>query len=140
MGRRNPVHIVGRRIGQEYTAVPNDLIRRGVAELGLDAYAVLLLLMSHKEGYETSAVDLSARLGLGKNQTRAAKALTRLASARRLVIQPHRQAFAAANSWVAYVVRADGDRFTDEEIEKWSQAVLVVGRSSTKTVEVRHGE
>lgn len=133
---RNPIRRIGRASGRGYTMVPNELIRHGVPEFGAsgtNAFAVLVLLLSHSEGYPTSAVDMSRQLGWGKNRRRCTAALAALQKAGRLVIRDHvyedghrvRQ---------EYVIRADGDRFSDAEREEWSRPLVLSRRGRAKTL------
>lgn len=126
MSGRNPIHRIGSAPGRDYTKVANELLRHGPAELGPDAFTVLLLLLSHAEGWETSAVEISRQLHWGKNQRRARAALASLAVHSRLVIREYqRESGGVVNR--EYVIFADGRKFTAEETEKYSQLIIVAG-------------
>lgn len=124
---RNPIHRIGDPPQRDYVRVPNDLARNGVINLGADAYVVLLLLLSHASGWETSAVAIGQQLGWGKNQRRARVALAKLADEHRLVIREHRKD-AGGVVRREYVLYGDARRFTDEEVAKWSVPLLVAAR------------
>lgn len=123
-GQRNPIRRLGDQPGRDYVRIPNGLARNGVAELGADGLAALLLLLSHKDGFETSAVDISAQMSWGKNQRRARLALESLVRTQRLVIREHiRDGGGCVRR--EYIIHADARRFTDEEVEKWSVPIIV---------------
>lgn len=44
MSGRNPIHRIGSAPARDYTKVSNGLIRHGAAQLGPDAFTVMLLL------------------------------------------------------------------------------------------------
>lgn len=116
--------------------VPNELIRHGVSELGangVNAFAVLVLLLSHKEGYTTSAVEMSQQLGWGKNRRRCTEALAALQKAGRLVIRDHVYEDGHRRNQ-QYVIRDDGGRFSDAEREEWSRPVVLSRKGRVKTL------
>ncbi|MGO9032215.1 hypothetical protein [Mycobacterium sp.] len=127
MSGRNPIHRIGSAPGRDYTKVANGLIRHGAAQLGPDAFTVLLLLLSHTDGWETSAVEISRQLLWGKNQRRARAALASLVIHSRLVIREYQRDGGGVVKR-EYVFFADGRQFTAEEVEKYSQPIIVAGR------------
>lgn len=124
--RRNPIRRIGHPPNRDFARVPNALLRNGVAEMGADGFAVLLLLLSHKDGFETSAVEIGNQMCWGKNQRRARMALDALVRARRLVIREHlRDGGGCVRR--EYIVHADARRLTDEEVTRWSVPIIVAG-------------
>lgn len=103
--------------------VPDDLIRDGIHEIGVNAFAVMTMLLSHSDRWETSAADMTARLRWGKNRQRCADALARLEKAGLLVI---RDCLNEAGHRVTqeYIFNADARRFSDAEIDEWSRPVV----------------
>lgn len=129
---RNPVKRIGRARGSGFTMVPDELIRDGVEEVGVNGLAVMVLLLSHSDGWETSAVDMSRQLGWGKNRRRCAEALAALRKAGRLVIRDHRYDD-GHRVRQEYVVRADGGRFSDADREEWSKPVVLARNGCAET-------
>src|SRR5205085_5373953 len=82
--------------------------------------AVLLLLMSHRDGWQTSEKDVSEMFGWGRNRRRATRAFKWLMVDRRMVVREHRRDGAKGYTNREYIFHADGHRMTVEEIEKWS--------------------
>lgn len=112
--------------------VPNDLIREGIGEVGLNAFAVMAFLLSQSDGWETSAVDMARRFGWGTNRQRVREALASLEKAGWLVIRDHFWDDATDDKLKRgrgirqeYVIRADGQRFSDAERAEWSRPQFV---------------
>jgi hypothetical protein len=100
--------------------------------IGTDGFAVLVLLLSHESEWETSAGEIARQLGLGRNRQRARAALNRLVADRRLIIREYRR-HSGGLIHSEYILYADGRKFTEREIEKWSQPITVIGgRGSRK--------
>jgi hypothetical protein len=125
--RRNPIRRLGDAPRRDFTKVPNELARDGPRQLGPDGFALMVLLLSHADGWGTSAVDVSRQLGWGQNRQRAAAAFEMLAGDGRLVIREHRRDGGGCVRR-EYVFHADARRFADEEVEKWSVPIIVAGR------------
>lgn len=131
-GHGNRVRRIGRARGNGFTLVPDDLMRHGIPEIGVNAFAVMVLLLSHSDGWETSAVEMTRQLGWRSNRRRCAAAIAALQKSGRLVVRDHvyddgcrvRQ---------EYVIRADGGRFSDAEREEWSQPVVLARKGCAET-------
>jgi hypothetical protein len=138
--RHNQVRRIGHASGTiGFTKIPNELIEQA-AEIGLSAFAVMVLLLRHRDGWETSAVDIARSLRWRTNRQRVREALAVLEKAGWLVIRDHFWADAAGEQLRRgfglrqdYVVRADGRRFDDAEREEWSRPVLVPRKRTSGT-------
>lgn len=108
-------------------------MRECVPAIGTDGFTVLVLLLSHEDGWETSAVEIAQRLGWRQNQKRARAALGKLVADRRLIIREHRR-HGGGLVHQEYIVRADGGQLTEREVERWSVPITVIsGRGSRKS-------
>jgi hypothetical protein len=129
---RNPIRQIGTGPSRDFTRVANQLVRQAIPAIGTDGFAVLVLLLSHESGWETSAGEIARQLGLGRNRQRARAALNRLVTDRRLIIREYRR-HSGGLIHSEYILYADGRKFTEREIEKWSQPITVIGgRGSRK--------
>jgi hypothetical protein len=122
--RGNPIRRLGDRPSAHFTQVPNAIVRDGT--IGSDAFRVLVLLLSHADGWTTSAGEISKRFGWGRNREKASAALDNLVAERRLIIREHRRD-GGGRVRQEYIVNADGAQFTEEDIEKWSVPLIVNG-------------
>ena len=131
---RNPILKLGQPPHDGYTKVPDDLLRHGVAEMGGDAVLVLQYLMSQRAGWETSTVAIAAQFGWGDNRWRSARALKSLVKVNRLVIRDH---MTLRNTRIRqqYIVKADGSKFTDAEMDEWSAPVIRPAKGCTESVQ-----
>ncbi len=117
--RRNPIRWHGRRATDHYTSIPNDLARDEQLLNYPRAYALAVVIRSHKEGFEVSAQSLSEMTGWSRNTV--SKALGQLVECR----------------WLAKTtyLNADGNRafdeyhlhatrqFTESEHREWNRDV-----------------
>lgn len=104
--------------------MPDELIRHGVPEIKAEGLAVMVLLLSHADGWETSAVEMSHQLGWGANRRRVRDALERLVQARRLVIREHRRG-GGGRLCQEYIFYSDARRFSEEECAMWAAPVVL---------------
>ncbi len=116
---RNPILKLGNPSLRNHTKVPNELLRDGAAEMTSDGLTVLLFLMSHNNGWETSAVAITRQFGWGKNRDRAGNALQSIVKANRLVIREHQKP-GGGRVRQEYIFKADGSKFTDVEMHQFS--------------------
>jgi hypothetical protein len=129
---RNPIRQVGAGPSRDFTRVANQLVRQAIPAIGTDGFTVLVLLLSHECGWETSAAEITRQLGLGRNRQRARAALDRLVADRRLIIREHRR-HGGGRVRQEYILWADGRQFSDSEVEQWSVPITVIGgRGSRK--------
>jgi hypothetical protein len=133
--KRNTIHKVGKPTTEGHVRVSNDLVRQTVASLGergANAFAVLVFLMSHEHGWQTSLADISTAFKWGSNCNRARLAFDALIADRRLIIRQYVRA-GGGNRHQDYFIRADGGQFADDEIEKYSTPIeLPGGRGSRR--------
>lgn len=122
--QRNPIRRLGGRPTRGCTLVPDELIRHGVPEIKAEGLAVMVLLLSHANGWETSAVEMSHQLGWGENRRRVRAALERLVKARRLVIREHRRD-GGGRLCQEYIFHADARRFSEEEWTMWAAPIVL---------------
>jgi hypothetical protein len=129
---RNPIRRIGAGPSQGFTRVPNQLVRQAIPTIGTDGFTVLVLLLSHECGWETSAAEIGRQFGWGRNRQRVSAALNRLVADRRLIIREHRRR-GGGRVHQEYILWADGRQFSDSEVEQWSVPITVIGgRGSRK--------
>lgn len=112
---RNPIRRHGELPLEQFTIIPNELVRD--ADLSNYAYRIAMVLRSHAEDFEISAASLSKRLGWHRDTV--GRALRELVNARRLAIQRYRTA-TGGRAYDVYHVHVSG-QFTEAEM-------LVLGR------------
>ncbi len=84
MGNRNPIKLVATGPGGDFfMLIPNELARD--VELSHTARSVVLLLLSHADGYEVSAKSIAAEMG--RDRAAISKALDELDARRWLAIR-----------------------------------------------------
>jgi hypothetical protein len=123
---RNPIRKIGEPMGNGHVRLPNDVVRQCGSTIGLDGLGVLAYLMTHEQGWETSAAEIAESLGWGGNRKRVAAAIKALVAHRRMILREHYRE-SGGHKFTEYVLRLDGGQVTEDEIEKWSVATEHAG-------------
>jgi hypothetical protein len=116
---RNPIRRHGELPSDQFTIIPNELVRD--PDLSNHAYRIAMVLRSHAEDYEVSAASLSKMLGWHRETV--GKALRELVDARRLAVQRYRTA-KGGRAYDVYHVHVSG-HFTDAEMLDLSESVVL---------------
>lgn len=125
MGRRNPIHVIGKPERGGVTFLSDELIRSGAHNdaLGSDGLVLMAYLLSransgspHRRPWETSAAQLSEQFGWGRNRERATRAIDRAVKDGRLIVREYLRDGQLVQRRVCYVVCVGGRRFTDHEL------------------------
>ena len=116
---RNPIKRHGELPSEQFTIIPNELVRD--ADLSNYAYRIAMVLRSHAEDFEISAASLSK--GLGWHRDTVGRALRELVDARRLAIQRY-QTVSGGRAYDVYHVHVSG-RFTDAQIRDLTRPIVL---------------
>lgn len=119
---RNAIRRLSKPPNGNYTKVPNELID-AIGGIGPEAFALQVTLLRHKDGWETSQVQLSRDLHWCRD--RVGDAFRALVKHRRLVVRDVLKD-GGGRLCQEYLLHGDARPLTDEESEEWSAPVTRV--------------
>jgi hypothetical protein len=114
----NPIVQHG-KVSESYAAIANDLVRD--KNITAEAYRVLCLMLSHRDGYEESKQGVADRYGW--NSAKTGKAFANLVEQHRLIIQRH--TVNGNRAYEKYHVHRAGIEFTADQIAAFGETVVL---------------